>query len=63
MPCGMTAILAYPHTVSSTSAGTVIRPLVGRSEMRRGNLIYVKVGRRRLISRHHLLQFLGEDSP
>jgi excisionase family DNA binding protein len=32
-------------------------------EMRRGNLIYVKVGRRRLITRHHLLQFLGEDSP
>jgi len=29
-------------------------------EMRRGNLIYVKVGRRRLITRHHLQQFLGD---
>ena len=28
-------------------------------EMRRGNLPYVKVGRRRLITRQHLNQFLG----
>jgi excisionase family DNA binding protein len=28
-------------------------------EMRRGNLDYVKVGRRRLITRQHLNQFLG----
>ncbi len=28
-------------------------------EMRRGNLTYVKVGRRRLITRQHLEQFLG----
>jgi excisionase family DNA binding protein len=28
-------------------------------EMRRGNLDYVKVGRRRLITRQHLQQFLG----
>src|SRR6266568_9438837 len=28
-------------------------------EMRRGNLTYVKVGRRRLITHHHLQQFLG----
>ena len=28
-------------------------------EMRRGNLVYVKVGRRRLITRQHLNQFLG----
>jgi excisionase family DNA binding protein len=31
-------------------------------QMRRGNLSYVKVGRRRLITRHHLQQFLG-DAP
>ncbi len=31
-------------------------------EMRRGNLTYVKVGRRRLISRHHLQEFLGDAS-
>lgn len=31
-------------------------------EMRRGNLTYVKVGRRWLITRHHLQQFLG-DAP
>jgi excisionase family DNA binding protein len=31
-------------------------------EMRRGNLTYVKVGRRRLITRHHLQEFLGDDS-
>jgi excisionase family DNA binding protein len=28
-------------------------------EMRRGNLLYVKVGRRRVITRKHLQQFLG----
>ena len=28
-------------------------------EMRRGNLVYVKVGRRRVITRQHLQQFLG----
>ncbi len=28
-------------------------------QMRCGNLPYVKVGRRRLITRHHLQQFLG----
>ncbi len=28
-------------------------------QMRRGNLPYVKVGRRRLITLHHLQQFLG----
>ena len=28
-------------------------------EMRRGNLTYVKVGRRRLITRQHLNRFLG----
>jgi excisionase family DNA binding protein len=29
-------------------------------EVRRGKLTYVKVGRRRLIARHHLQQFLGD---
>jgi excisionase family DNA binding protein len=28
-------------------------------QMRRGNLAYIKVGRRRLITRQHLQQFLG----
>jgi excisionase family DNA binding protein len=28
-------------------------------EMRRGNLSYLKIGRRRLITRQHLQQFLG----
>ena len=32
-------------------------------EMRRGHLDSVKVGRRRLISRRHLQQFLGDTSP
>lgn len=31
-------------------------------QMRRGNLTYIKVGRRRLITRQHLHQFLG-DAP
>jgi excisionase family DNA binding protein len=31
-------------------------------QMRRGNLTYIKVGRRRLITYHHLQQFLG-DTP
>jgi hypothetical protein len=30
--------------------------------MRRGNLAYIKVGRRRIITRHHLQQFLGTAS-
>jgi excisionase family DNA binding protein len=29
-------------------------------QMRRGNLTCIKVGRRRLITRHHLQQFLGD---
>jgi excisionase family DNA binding protein len=31
-------------------------------EMRRGNLMYLKIGRRRLITRQHLEQFLGITS-
>jgi len=31
-------------------------------QMRRGNLAYVKIGRRRLITRQHLEQFLGVAS-
>jgi excisionase family DNA binding protein len=31
-------------------------------EMRRGNLLFVKVGRRRVITRRHLQRFLG-DAP
>ena len=31
-------------------------------QMRRGKLTYVKVGRSRLITRHHLQQFLGDAS-
>jgi excisionase family DNA binding protein len=31
-------------------------------EMRRGNLSFIKVGRRRLITRQHLQQFLGAAS-
>jgi excisionase family DNA binding protein len=31
-------------------------------EMRRGHLPYVKVGRRRLITRHHLQEFLSDAS-
>ena len=31
-------------------------------EMRSGNLLFVKVGRRRVITHHHLQQFLG-DTP
>jgi excisionase family DNA binding protein len=31
-------------------------------EMRRGHLSYLKIGRRRLITRQHLQQFLGAPS-
>ena len=31
-------------------------------EMRRGNLTYVKIGRRRVITHEHLHQFLGLDA-
>lgn len=32
-------------------------------QMRQGNLDYIKVGRRRLITRQHLERFLGSDAP
>ena len=34
-----------------------------KDEMRRGHLTSIKVGRRRLISRRQLQQFLGDTSP
>jgi hypothetical protein len=42
--------------------GQWIKDLASYDEMRRGNLLFVKVGRRRIITRHHLQQFLG-DTP
>ena len=49
--------LAYPVDEAARLTG-LSRDLL-YDEMRRGNLAYVKVGRRRLITRHHLQQFLG----
>ena len=49
--------LAYP--VDEAARLTGLSGDLLYDEMRRGNLTYVKVGRRRLITRQHLQQFLG----
>ena len=49
--------LAYSVDEAARLAG-LSRDLL-YDEMRRGNLPYVKVGRRRLITRQHLQHFLG----
>ena len=49
--------LAYSVDEAARLAG-LSRDLL-HDEMRRGNLACVKVGRRRLITRQHLQQFLG----
>ena len=53
--------LAY--SVDETARLTGLSRDLLYDEMRRGNLPYRKVGRRRLITRHHLQQFLGLVSP
>jgi excisionase family DNA binding protein len=52
--------LAYSVTEAARLTG-LSRDLL-YDEMRRGNLSYVKVGRRRVITRQHLEQFLGVAS-
>jgi excisionase family DNA binding protein len=49
--------LAYPVDEAAHLTG-LSRDLL-YEQMRRGNLSYVKVGRRRLITRQHLERFLG----
>ena len=49
--------LAY--SVDETARLTGLSRDLLYDEMRRGNLAYLKVGRRRLITRQHLNQFLG----
>ena len=49
--------LAY--SVEETARLTGLSRDLLYDEMRRGNLPYLKVGRRRLITRHHLRQFLS----
>jgi excisionase family DNA binding protein len=49
--------LAY--SVDETARLTGLSRDLLYDEMRRGNLAYVKVGRRRLITLQHLQQFLG----
>jgi excisionase family DNA binding protein len=55
-----TARLAYSVNEAARLTG-LSRDLL-YDEMRCGNLTYLKVGRRRLITRHHLQQFLGDAS-
>ncbi len=56
---------ALERHVPASSGATSVALLTGLSrdllydELRRGNLHYRKVGRRRLITRQHLEQFLG----
>ena len=57
---GSTERLAYSIDEAARLTG-LSRDLL-YDEMRRGNLLFVKVGRRRVITRHHLQQFLG-DAP
>ena len=52
--------LAYSVTEAARLTG-LSRDLL-YDEMRRGHLSYVKVGRRRVITRQHLEQFLGVAS-
>ena len=52
--------LAYSVDEAATLTG-LSRDLL-YDQMRRGNLPFIKVGRRRLITRHHLQQFLGLTS-
>ena len=49
--------LAYPVDEAARLTG-LSRDLL-YDEMRRGDLTYIKAGRRRLITRQHLQQFLG----
>ena len=59
----------YMHSGRSTPAAvvaahdslfcTILRPKTGLRCAPRGNLLYVKVGRRRVITRQRLHQFLG----
>jgi excisionase family DNA binding protein len=57
---GLTERLAYSINEAALLTGLSRDPLY--DQMRHGNLTYVKIGRRRLITRHHLQQFLG-DAP
>ena len=50
------------HSVAEAARLTGLSRNLLSDEMRCGDLTYVKVGRRRLITRHHLQQFLG-DAP
>jgi len=52
--------LAY--SVSEAACLTGLSRDLLYDQMRRGNLPYVKIGRRRLITRQHLEQFLGVAS-
>ena len=52
--------LAYPVNEAARLIG-LSRDLI-YDQMRRGNLPYVNIGRRRLITRQHLEQFLGVAS-
>jgi excisionase family DNA binding protein len=69
-PPGMGASRAGPDPMAERLAYSVdeAAQLTGLSrdllydQMRRGNLPYVKIGRRRLITRQHLQQFLGVSS-
>jgi excisionase family DNA binding protein len=59
-PDPSTERLAYSLNEAARLTGLSRDLLYG--QMRQGNLDYIKVGRRRLITRHHLEQFLGMAS-
>jgi excisionase family DNA binding protein len=48
-----------PYSVDEAARLTGLSRDLLYDEMRRGNLAYLKIGRRRLITRQHLEQFLG----
>jgi excisionase family DNA binding protein len=50
----------WPYSIDEAARLTGLSrdPLYG--QMRRGNLTYVKLGRRRLITHHHFQQFHGD---
>lgn len=50
------------YSVGETAQLTGLSRDLLYDQMRRGNLAYVKVGRRRLVTRYHLQQFLADAS-
>jgi excisionase family DNA binding protein len=58
-PATSPAVERLAYSVAEAARLTGLSRDLLYDEMRRGNLLYLKVGRRRVITRLHLQQFLG----